>query len=104
MARSVNVFYNGSYSNRHERDARASRENMCFAQIRIQTLNLGGNAVIATDIDFSEVGAAKGMLMVCMAGTAIKLNNTDILEKEKTEILDKLSYANQRLKELSKFD
>lgn len=93
----------GSQSNRHNQKLKGG-ENMCFAQLRIQTLNLGGNAVIATDIDYSEVGAAKGMLMVCMAGTAIKLNNTDILEKEKTEILDKLSYANQRLKELSKFE
>ena len=31
-------------------------ENMCFAQLRKQTLDLGGNAVIGTDIDYSEVG------------------------------------------------
>jgi len=93
----------GTQSNRHNQKLKGG-ENMCFAQLRIQTLNLGGNAVIATDIDYSEVGSVKGMLMVCMTGTAIKLINTDVLEKEKTEIIDKLSYANQRLKELSKFD
>ncbi|RIA09191.1 uncharacterized protein YbjQ (UPF0145 family) [Flavobacteriaceae bacterium MAR_2010_72] len=93
----------GSQSNRHNQKLKGG-ENMCFAQLRMQALNLGGNAVIATDIDYSEIGAAKGMLMVCMAGTAIKLNNTDILEKEKSEIIDKLSFANLRLKELRKFE
>lgn len=93
----------GSQSNRHNQKLKGG-ENMCFAQLRMQALNLGGNAVIATDIDYSEIGAAKGMLMVCMAGTAIKLNNTDVLEKEKTEIIDKLSSANKRLKELQKFE
>lgn len=93
----------GSQSNRHNKKLKGG-ENMCFAQLRIQTLNLGGNAVIATDIDYSEIGAAKGMLMVCMAGTAIELNNTDILEIEKTEIIDKLTYSNNRLKELNKFE
>lgn len=93
----------GSQSNRHNQKLK-NGENMCFAQLRMQTLNLGGNAVIATDIDYSEVGATKGMLMVCMAGTAIQLKNTNVLEKEKTEIIDKLSYANKRLKELSRFE
>jgi hypothetical protein len=36
---------------------------------------LGGNAVIATDIDYAEVGGVRAMLMVCMAGTAVRLNN-----------------------------
>lgn len=93
----------GSQSNRHNQKLK-NGENMCFAQLRMQTLNLGGNAVIATDIDYSEVGAAKGMLMVCMAGTAIKLNNTNVLEKEKTEIIDKLFSANKRLKELNRIE
>jgi len=93
----------GAQSNRHNQKLKGG-ENMCFAQLRIQALNLGGNAIIATDIDYSEIGAAKGMLMVCMAGTAIKLNNTEILEKEKSEIIDKLSYTNKRLKELEKFE
>ncbi|NQY30393.1 MAG: heavy metal-binding domain-containing protein [Flavobacteriaceae bacterium] len=93
----------GAQSNRHNQKLK-SGENMCFAQLRIQALNLGGNAVISTDIDYSEIGTVKGMLMVCMAGTAIKLNNTEVIKKEKAEIIDKLSYANNRLKELQKFE
>ena len=37
----------------------------------MKTVCLGGNAVIATDIDYGEVGGAKAMLMVCMTGTAV---------------------------------
>lgn len=45
----------GSQSNRHNQKLKAG-EDLCFTQLRIQTLNMGGNAVITTDIDYSEVG------------------------------------------------
>ena len=54
-------------------------EELCFSQLRHKTLEMGGNAVIATDIDYSEVGAGAGILMICMAGTAIRLKNPEIL-------------------------
>lgn len=92
----------GAQSDRHNNKLKAG-ENMCFTQLRAQTLNLGGNAIIATDIDYSEIGAAKGMLMVCMSGTAINLRNMNVLEKEKKEIIDKLIYANNRLIFLKKY-
>ena len=77
---------------------------MCFAQLRKQALDLGGNAVIATDIDYSEIGAAKGMLMVCMAGTSIRLKNIDILGNEKSAKIDKLISLNSRFRHLEKYD
>ena len=92
----------GAQSGRYNQKLKAG-ENMCFSQLRLQTLDLGGNAVIATDIDYSEIGGDKGMLMVCMAGTAIQLTNTEILEKETSEIIEKLAYANKRLRELRKY-
>lgn len=92
----------GAQSGRYNQKLKAG-ENMCFSQLRLQTLDLGGNAVIATDIDYSEIGGGKGMLMVCMAGTAIQLTNVDILEIETAEIIEKLSYAHRRIKELQKF-
>lgn len=92
----------GAQSGRYNQKLKAG-ENMCFNQLRLQTLDLSGNAVIATDIDYSEIGGGKGMLMVCMAGTAIQLTNVDILEIETAEIIEKLSYANRRIKELQKF-
>ncbi|MFO7970979.1 MAG: heavy metal-binding domain-containing protein [Desulfobacterales bacterium] len=66
----------------------AEGENSCFSQIGMKTLGLGGNAVIAADIDYTEVGGLKGMLMVCMAGTAVALKNTEILGSEKAKELN----------------
>jgi len=71
-------------------------EDLCFAQLRIQALTAGGNAIIATDIDYSEVGGIKGMLMVCMSGTAIKLNNYEILGESKVTQIKDLSFLCNR--------
>lgn len=72
-------------------------ENLCFSQLRKKALDLGGNAVIGTDIDYSEVGGIKGMLMVCMAGTAIKLNNPEVLGEERAAWLKTLIKIHARL-------
>ena len=79
-------------------------EEICFAQLRKQTLDLGGNAVIATDIDYSEVGGAKGMLMVCMGGTAIKLKNITLLGQERADKIKELAILNERMKVLNTFE
>lgn len=76
-------------------------EDLCFAQLRKQALDLGGNAVIATDIDYSEVGSVKGMLMVCMAGTAIKLTNMSILGESRSKLIEELTHLNTRIKLLN---
>ncbi len=92
----------GGQSGRHNQKIR-NGEEMCINQLRIQALNLGGNAVIATDIDYSEVGANKGMLMVCMSGTAIVLNNIDILGEGKESNLNELKKDKTRLEKLNSF-
>ena len=79
-------------------------EDICFAQLRKQTLDLDGNAVIATDIDYSEVGGDKGMFMVCMGGTAIKLKNTNILGQERANKIIELIQLNERIKILYSYD
>ena len=89
----------GAQSGRHNKKLKFG-ENMCFAQLRKQTLDAGGNAVIATDIDYSELGARKGMIMVCMAGTAVKLKNTDVLGQQKAKHIDELFSLNDRLRHL----
>lgn len=89
----------GMQSGRYNDKLKAG-ENLCLAQLRKQTYSLGGNAVIATDIDYSEVGGMKGMLMVCMSGTAIKLKNLDILGKEKSEQINNIPNVIRRYKEL----
>lgn len=43
------------------------------------------------------------MIMVCMAGTAVKLENTDVLGEEKSKSIDTLVELNKRLMYLSEF-
>lgn len=50
-------------------------EDVCLLQLRGQTLNMGGNAVIATNLAYAEMGFHKGMVMVCMSGTAVRITN-----------------------------
>ncbi|TFV95804.1 heavy metal-binding domain-containing protein [Algoriphagus kandeliae] len=89
----------GSNSNTYRQKLIDAEEN-CKQQLRAQALKLKCHAIIATDIDYSEAGAGKGMLMVCMAGTAVKIKNLQdlgenfsnldqlIKESENFEILD----------------
>lgn len=78
----------------------ADGERMCLAQLRLKAVKMGGHAVIATDIDYAEMGNLKGMIMVCAAGTAVELTDLSILGenqkliaelKEKGMFLDKIS-------------
>ncbi|WP_297332030.1 heavy metal-binding domain-containing protein [Flavobacterium sp.] len=79
-------------------------EDLCFSKLRKRVLDVGGNAVIATDVDYSEIGGDKGILMVCMGGTAIKLLNTDILGKEREEHLSIIEEINARILFLEKYN
>lgn len=63
----------------------ARGENLCLSQLRMKTLGLGGNAVISADIDYTEVGGLKGMLMISMAGTTVHLLNTEMLGHGKSK-------------------
>jgi uncharacterized protein YbjQ (UPF0145 family) len=79
-------------------------ENICLTNLRKQTLDLGGNAIIAANVYYSEVGGEKGMLMVCMTGTAIRLKNLSILGKDREENIGKLTELNDRIQILSFYD
>lgn len=76
----------------------SSGEDICMQKIRLKCALMGGNAIIGTDIDYSEVGGGKGMLMVCMSGTAIELSleNEDLADKRNvlTLLRDKVVEVN----------
>ena len=55
-----------------------SAEDLCRASLRAQAHNLGGNAVLAVDVDYAEVGGQRAMLMVCMTGTAVILDEASL--------------------------
>ncbi|AYQ31463.1 heavy metal-binding domain-containing protein [Runella sp. SP2] len=90
----------GTQSGSYNRKLRFG-ENLCKAQLRKQALSLGADAVIGTDIDYSEVGGEKGMLMVCMAGTAVRLKNISILGSEQSRELEHLKKMYDRLRVLN---
>lgn len=78
-------------------------EQLCLAQLRKQTLELGGNAVLAVDIDYSEMGGIKGMIMVCMTGTAVMLRNIEIFGEQTVAKIKELKKLNERLDHLETF-
>ncbi|MBT3422702.1 heavy metal-binding domain-containing protein [Candidatus Woesearchaeota archaeon] len=92
----------GTQSGTYNKKIKAG-ENKCKTQLRKQALDLGANAIIATDIDYAEVGGLKGMLMVCMTGTAVKLKNIEVLGNGRSENIEKVLSLNERLLHLAKF-
>jgi uncharacterized protein YbjQ (UPF0145 family) len=79
-------------------------ENLCAAQLRTKTLELGANAIIGVDIDYNEVGGEKGMLMVCMAGTAIHLKNPEIISPEHSTNIQQLYDALEKISFIKSFE
>ncbi len=65
---------------------------------------MGGNAIVATDIDYSEVGGMKGMLMVCMTGTAIRLKNPEVLGYDNLEKIKEVIKLYKRIERLNQFE
>lgn len=76
----------------------ANGELLCASQLRSKAVAMGGNAVIAVDIDYSELGAGKGMIMVCMSGTVIRLENLDVLENGKLAALQIIKEFSQLIR------
>ncbi len=92
----------GGQSNTYN-DKLKNAENICLNQMRLKSLYLGGNAVIGVDIDYSEVGGGKGLLMVAATGTAIKLKNTEILGEHLKRDVDEVSKKGEELLPLLKY-
>lgn len=78
----------------------AAGEKSALGQLRAKAFELGANAIIATDIDYAELGSLKGMIMVCATGTAVKLLNTDIIGNERSATLNELLSRTNEYKEL----
>lgn len=93
----------GMQSGTYNRKIRAG-EDLCKRSLRLAALELGGNAIVAADVDYAEVGGSAAMLMVCMTGTAIDLHNPDILGLGHREDLAELAEMHARLTKLDQFD
>lgn len=75
----------------------AKGEDICLQQLRSKAVKLGGNAVVAVDIDYSELGGDKGMVMVCMSGTVVRINNLDVLERYRVDSINKIKFLIDKL-------
>jgi uncharacterized protein YbjQ (UPF0145 family) len=74
LSRSFNDFFGQGSETTNKKISDATL--FCKSDIRIQCIKKGGNAVVSTDIDYNEIGSGStNMLMVCMAGTAIKVTD-----------------------------
>lgn len=78
-----------------------SGEDFCKAQLRLQAAELGCHAVLGIDIDYSEVGSLRGMMMVCMAGTAIRLKNIAVLGEQRANDITVFLETMSRIKYLT---
>ena len=56
-----------------------------------------GNAITGVDIDYIEVGKGKGILMVCMTGTAVRINNNNNLGSIDLERINEATEINIKL-------
>ena len=62
----------GGRSAAYEKELRLAKD-LALSEMAEQAQRLGGNAVIAVDLDYETIGANGSMLMVSASGTAIVL-------------------------------
>lgn len=78
-------------------------EKSCMELLRQKTYALGGNAVVGIDIDYAEFGLKGELMLICMAGTAIKINDLDKVNSKIVEAKNKFSEYSMKVERLSKF-
>ncbi len=61
----------GGRSSAYENELRKAKD-IAIAEMKVEASNMGGNAVIATDLDYETLGQGS-MLMVTASGTAVTL-------------------------------
>ena len=63
----------GGRSGTHQKALRQARQT-CLEELAAHAEELGGDAVIGVDLDFSEIsGGGKGMVFLVASGTAVRL-------------------------------
>ncbi|MBW3622101.1 MAG: heavy metal-binding domain-containing protein [Armatimonadetes bacterium] len=64
----------GGRSGAYEKELRTAKE-IALREMEDQARALGGNAVVAVDLDYETIGAEGSMLMVSASGTAVVLED-----------------------------
>jgi uncharacterized protein YbjQ (UPF0145 family) len=100
LSRSFNDFFGSGSQTTNRKIERAT--NLCKSDLRVQCVRQGGNAVISTDIDFNEIGAGStNMLMVCMAGTAIRVTNMENFSTKNRDTIIEVIELTEKLEAIS---
>lgn len=64
----------GGRSQAYEKELEKAKQ-IAVAEMTVQAREMGGNAVVAVDLDFETIGSGGGnMLMVCASGTAVTVS------------------------------
>lgn len=63
----------GGRSGAYERTLREAKD-IAIAEMQENARKLGANAVIGVDLDYENMGASGGMLMVSASGTAVRVD------------------------------
>ena len=64
----------GGRSSAYERELRQAKE-IALQEMQDQARQMGGNAVIAVDLDYETIGQGGSMLMVSASGTAVVMED-----------------------------
>lgn len=100
LSRSWNDFFGTTSKASNEKIVQSTTR--CTADLRVQCVRQGGNAVISTDIDFNEIGSGStNMLMVCMAGTAIRVTNMEHFREATREYLAEIEELTGKLQAIA---
>ncbi len=101
LSRSFNDFLGQGSNATNQKVENAT--TLCKADLRVQCVRMGGNAVISTDIDFNEIGGGStNMLMVCMAGTAIRVTDMTNFSEKRREIITEVIELTEKLEAINK--
>lgn len=99
LSRSFNDFFGAGSNATNQKVERAIA--LCKADLRVQCVRAGGNAVISTDIDLNEIGAGStNMLMVCMAGTAIRVTDISNFSMERRDTIIEVIELTEQLESI----
>ena len=77
-------------------------EKSCLTQLKHQTQLYGGNAIVGVNVSYAELGGAKGMVMVCMTGTAVKVHNLEEVTDNVTMPLSEIESIKNEIKRINK--